>query len=87
VITGVLHVSVWNEEISLTILSGFLYRATNFTRNDRPLRVNNSDPKRSVSEYFIANRDMINGAKNIRFSLSTAIKYLPLRKFDDSSPD
>jgi hypothetical protein len=40
-----------------------LYRATNFTQNDSLLWTNNSDPKRFVSEYFIVNRDMINGSK------------------------
>jgi len=63
------------------ILSSFLYRATNFIKNGRLLWVKNSNPKRPVAEYCIVNRDMINGTKNIDFSLSIAIQYLPLGKF------
>jgi len=55
-------------------------RNTFHTKRQIAVGWKNSDPKRSVAEYCIVNRDLITGNKNIEFSLSIATQCLPLGK-------
>ena len=60
----------------------FLISCSKFhTKRQAAVGCKNSDPKRSVAEYCIVNRDMVTGNKNIEFSLSIATQCLPLGKF------